>query len=157
MPGLEPLEEEAVAALEEAVAKEEEQDTGESREEQSFRMWFVSLGIDSEVTNLFEDIKVTSRWTRTYAKPPQTSVLSDRYRTSLPLRVLVLTTVQDGVLLLEAEDAIQPGAVDWSAVYPLPTKMLESIANLNASVTESADRMLSWTPVHCHVSFLRLL
>jgi len=70
MPGLEPLEEEAVAALEEAVAKEEEQDTGESREEQSFRMWFVSLGIDSEVTNLFEDIKVTSRWTRTYAKPP---------------------------------------------------------------------------------------
>jgi len=71
--------------------------------------------------------------------------------------VLVLTTVQDGVLLLEAEDAIQPGAVDWSAVYPLPTKMLESIANLNASVTESADRLLSWTPVHCHVSFLRLL
>ena len=51
--GLDPLDEEEAALLRELP----DEDVGDSREERAFRMWINSLGVDSRVNHLFDDLR----------------------------------------------------------------------------------------------------
>jgi len=52
-PGLDPPEEKELALMQELP----DDDGGDSREERAFRMWVNSIGIDSYVNNLFDDVR----------------------------------------------------------------------------------------------------
>ena len=42
--------------------------------------------------------------------------------------------VRDGMILLQAQDKIQPGIVDWPKTYPLPKEKLHKLTNCNFAV-----------------------
>lgn len=93
VPGLEPLSEAEMAALDEWLFSSEG-----DREARAFALWLNSLGVDPFVNNLFEDLR-------------------------------------DGLVLLQAEDHVQPGIVDWKKVNKAPvTSRFKQVENTNYAV-----------------------